>query len=152
MKTLISVVLALFVVASVQAQNHKDRVYVPVTLSGGTTMSARTVSTTLDDTTQAIDLDGFHRVFLDIVTATNDSATILLAYSRSSDGATWGAYTLFDSLAISGTVGGQKSFELPAAVMGTHRVRLRLYGSASSPLMSGSPSATFKAIIRKKYW
>ena len=151
MKTLISVVLALFVVATGYAQSQPDVKYIPKTLSAGTLMSARTVaaSTTLDDTTQSIRVGGFGKVYVHLVTSTNDSAVVLLAYSVSNDGATWGAYTLFDSLSTSGTVGANKAFELPAGAMGGEQVRIRTYGSVSG-LLSANPAPKVTTVIRKK--
>jgi hypothetical protein len=154
MKTLISVVLALFVVAGMNAQDsfRPDVKYVAKTLSAGTVMSARTVatSTSLDDTTQTISLTGFAKVYVHLVTAGNDSAGVLLAYSVSDDGATFGAYTLFDSLSTTGTVGANKAYELPAGAMGGSYVRIRTYGSEIGRT-SANPVTTLKTIIRKKY-
>jgi hypothetical protein len=149
MKTLISVVLALFVVSASYAQ-FPDVKYTPVTLGTATTMSLRVAAQALDDTTQAFRVGGFNRVFIHIITSANDSSCTRLAYSVSNDGATFGAFTLWDSLSTTGTVGANKAFELPAGAMGGEYVRVRVYGSDAA-IFSSSPTTKITTVIRKKY-
>jgi hypothetical protein len=151
MKTLISVLVAALVLVSMTyAQNPQgDNKFTPRTLSAGTSMSARTYGASYDDTTQTFRVGGFARVFVHVLTAANDSASVLLSYSVSNDGQTWGAYTLFDSLSTTGTVGANKAFELPAGAMGGEYVRIRQYYSPINRV-SASPATTVTTIIRRK--
>jgi hypothetical protein len=150
MKTLISVVLALFVVASVQAQNP-DVKFIPGTLSAGTSMVTRTCAQALDDTTVSIRVGGYSAVYVHLVTSANDSSCTRLAYSVSNDGATFGAYTLWDSLSTTGTVGANKAFALPAGALGGEYVRIRVYGSDAN-IFSSSPTTKVTTVIRKKLY
>lgn len=153
----ISIVL-LFVIASVSvfaqsnANSRQADVYIPRTLSAGTSMSARTLSTTYDDTTQGFQTRGFRSIYVGIETAANDSGRVLLAYFPSKDGVTFDAAVLFDSLSTTGTVGKVKYFELPAGAMGAHSIRLRVYGDDTVARYSANPSTTATTkIIRKHY-
>ena len=151
MKTLISVLLALFVVSASYSQRNPDSKYIPATLSAGTSMSARTYAEAYDDTTQTFRVGGFSRAFAHIVTAANDSISVLLSYSVSNDGATWGAYTLSDSLSTTGTVGANKAFAIPDGAFGGEYARIRVYGSSISRV-SANPSTTVTTIIRRKLY
>ena len=127
-------------------------VYTPRTLSAGTVMSARTLATTYDDTTQAFQTRGFVSVFVGVETAANDSGRVLLAYQPSKDGVTFDALVLVDSLVTTGTVGKVMYFQLPANAMGAHSVRVRVYGDATVATYSSNPSTTMTTkIIRKHY-
>ena len=154
MKNILISVLAVILCASVgyaQSANspNPDVVFIPRTLSAGTLMSARTDAAALDDTTQAIRVGGFSAVYIHIVTATNDSASVVLSYAPSRDGSTFGAYTTFDSLSTTGTVGANKAFALPAGGLGAEFVRIRVKGSVSA-VHSVNPATTVTTIIRKK--
>lgn len=150
MKTLISVFLALCIVSVSYAQ-MPDVKYTAVDLSDGLTMSAIACAAAMDDTTQAFRVGGFAKVYIHLITATNDSASVLLSYQVSNDGATWSGFTVFDSLSVTGTVGANKAFELPAGGMGGEYVRIRIDGSDSGR-NSSNPSTTVKVVIRKKYY
>jgi hypothetical protein len=151
MKTLISVLVAALVLVGVTySQNPQgDNKFTPRTLSAGTSMATRTVAAALDDTTQAFRVAGYGAVYIHLITATNDSATALLSYQVSNDGSTWSAFTLFDSIYVSGTVGANKAFALPAGALGGEVVRVRVHGSDSA-LKSANPSATVTTVIRRK--
>lgn len=156
MKNLLISVLALALCVSfAQAQStgspFPDQKFIPRTLSAGTSMSARTDAAALDDTTQSIRVGGFTAVYIHIVTAANDSASVVLSYACSNDGATFGAYTTFDSLSTTGTVGANKAFALPAGGLGAEFVRIRVKGSVSA-VHSTSPATTVTTVIRKKLY
>ena len=152
MRTL-SILLAVLFVASVgfsqATPGARDFVFIPKTLSVGTLMSARAFSSAYDDTTQAISLDGWNRVFVTLVTAANDSISVICSYSGSMDGSTFGQYNTLDSLSSTGTTGVNDAFELPAAAMGFQFVRVRLVYS-SIGRASANPSTTLTTYIRKK--
>lgn len=151
MKTLISVfVAALVLVGVTYAQNPQgDTKFIPTTLSVGTVMSARAVADALSDTTKTFRVGGYGKVYIHLVTATNDSANLQLSYAVSNDGSTWSAYTMWDSLVVSGTVGANRAFELPAGAMGGEYARVIVSGSDSAT-RSANPSTTVTTIIRRK--
>lgn len=142
--------LAIVLLASVStAQYQRDLYFVPQTLSGATAMSSRTYSLTYDDTTQAIGLDGVNRAFVHLISAANDSISVIVSYSTSADGSTFSAYTVLDSLSTTGTVGAVTGLELPAKAMAAHQVRIRVYASPINRV-SGSPATTITTRIRLK--
>ena len=151
MKTLISVILCLAVVVGVSYAQFPDVKYTPLTLSAGTVMSARTVADALSDTTQGFRVAGFAKVYIHLITAANDSANLQLSYAVSNDNSTYSGYTMWDSLVVSGTVGANRAFELPAGAMGGEYVRVLVSGSDSAT-RSANPSATVTTVIRKKYY
>ena len=128
-------------------------VYTPKTLFAGTSMSARALSTSFDDTTQTVIVRGYAAVYLGVETSANDSARVLTGYRVSKDGVNYvGGFTAIDSLTTTGTVGMVKYFALPAAALGAYSVQFRAYGNADIARYSDSPStlAAFK-IIRVPY-
>lgn len=153
MRTLFIAVLLVVVSGLALAQSNAnakvDDVFIPRTLSAGTSMSARTVAASLDDTTQAVRVAGFSAVVLTLQTATNDSVGLKVSYQPSFDGVTFAAtFVLIDSLTSTGTVGYQKGFPLPAAALGFNAVRFRVEGTNAG--QSGQPSATVTTRIRRK--
>ncbi len=153
MKTFVILFLSVLVASTAFGQpspGSSDHKFIPRTLSAGTSMSGRTAAAALDDTTQAISLDGWNRVFLHVYTATNDSSNTWVAYQTSQDNQTWGAFAVIDSLKSTGTTGVNKSFELPAAAMGAEFVRFRVYGSTGGVPYSANPSTTVTSVIRRK--
>lgn len=154
MKTILLSVL--FLCASVSfAQKSvsvpKPDTFIPLTLYAGTAMSARTAATTYDDTTRGFITRNYSSVYVGIETATNDSARILIAYQPSTDGVTYDAAVLFDSLSTTGTVGKIKYFALPASALGAYSCRVRVYGNAEVAGYSANPSTTVTTrIIRKQ--
>lgn len=150
MKKLILLVALLVITTGVFAQGT-DLVYIPRTLSAGTSMSARSVSSTYDDTTQAVLVKGYSQVGVVLVTATNDSCTISVSYQGSMDGSTFGQFqTLIDSLSSTGTVGVNKGFALPDAGMNFTFVRFRVYSNTASGRFSSAPAVTATTYIVKK--
>jgi hypothetical protein len=122
--------------------------FVPKTLYAGTEMSARTVSSTMSDTTKSFTCRGYQAVYVGLESATNDSLQVYLAYRISKDGSTYNAFTLLDSLSVSGTVGVANYISLPAKCMGAYDVQLRVYGNAlTGGNNSANPSATLKTYI-----
>lgn len=156
MKTFFVILLSMLFVLTAFGQSganaRQSDDYVPRTLSAGTSMSARTLSTTYSDTTQGFRTRGFSSVFVGIELAANDSGRVLISYAPSKDGVNFGPYVLFDSLVTTGTVGVYKYFQLPANAMGAHSVRVRVYGDADVAKYSANPSTTATTkIIRKHY-
>ena len=130
-----------------------DDVFIPRTLSAGTSMSARTGATTLDDTTQAVTIRGFSQVILAVQITANDSINLLIQYQPSYDGVTFFAtFQTIDSLVAStSAVLPQAGFLLPAKVMGFQAVRFRVKGQAHG-LYADSPTPKVTTrIIRKQY-
>jgi hypothetical protein len=121
--------------------------FVPKTLFAGTEMSARTASTSMDDTTQAFSCRGYQAVYVGLESATNDTVHAYLSYQISKDGSTFGAFTLLDSLSTSGTVGVANYIALPAKCLGAYSVRLRVYGNALTGIVSLNPAPTLKTYI-----
>lgn len=153
---LIAILLFLVLASEVMAQSNVNRqqadTYIPRTLSAGTLMSARTGSTSLDDTTQYFSTRGFSKVYVGIETAANDSVRALVSFQPSKDGVNFSAFVLFDSLNSSGTVGVIKYFALPDNAMGAEGVRVRIYSNADLNKWSSAPSTTVTTkIIRKHY-
>ena len=146
---ILAMVLAVSVGFAQATPDDKDFTFIPKTLSAGTSMSARAFSASYDDTTQAISTSGWSRIFVTLVTAANDSISVLCSYQGSANGATWGQLTSLDSLSSTGTVGVNTAFELPAKAMGFEFVRIRLVYSTIARA-SGSPSTTLTTYIRKK--
>lgn len=128
-----------------------DDVFIPRTLSAGTSMSARTDAAGLLDTTQAIQLRGYSQATVIVQTLTNDSVGLRVDYQPSFDGVTFAAtFVLIDSLSSTGTVGYQKAFAIPAGVMGFQAIRIRIKGTDAAH--SANPSATVTTrIVRKQY-
>ena len=144
--------LVLFLVfSSLAFSQSKDKVEIPRLLSAGTSMSARTAATTLDDTTQAISVRGYDKVILTIQVAANDTANLLVQVQPSFDGVTFDAtFDTIDSLVnTTSAVLPQQGFELPDKYLGFQAVRFRVKGQAWG-LYAGSPVATVTTrIIRK---
>ena len=144
--------LVLFLVfSSLALSQSKDKVEIPRLLSAGTSMSARTAATTLDDTTQAISVRGYDKVILTIQVAANDTANLLVQVQPSFDGVTFDAtFDTIDSLVnTTSAVLPQQGFELPDKYLGFQAVRFRVKGQAWG-LYAGSPVATVTTrIIRK---
>lgn len=158
MKSISILFLSVFVTVGLFAQSgayhpsYLNETYIPKTLSASTAMSARTLSTTYDDTTQGFQVRRFSKVYIGLVTAANDSARVLLSYAQSDDGQTYSNYVLWDSLSTTGTVDKVKYFELPADVMGAYSVRIRAFGNADVNRYSANPSTTLTVkIIRKQH-
>lgn len=152
MKNLISVVFVLLFTAGFVSAQVAMKTYdasTPKTLTAGTSMSARTASTSMDDTTQAFSFRGYHAVYVGLESATNDTVHSYLAYQVSKDGVTYGAFTLLDSLSSTGTVGVANYIQLPAKALGAPYVRLRVYGIASNGAVSINPSPTLTTSIVK---
>lgn len=142
--------LAMVLLASVSmAQYQRDIYFVPQTLYASTAMSSRAYTAAYDDTTKAIGLDGVNRAFVHIVTAVNDSISVIVSYQTSADGVTFGAFTVLDSLSTTGTVGAVTGLELPAKAMAAHQVRIRVYASTIARV-SANPSTTVTTRIRLK--
>ena len=81
---------------SLALSQSTDKVEIPRRLSAGTSMSARTAATTLDDTTQAISVRGYDAVILTLQVLANDSANFLVQVQPSFDGVTFDA--TFDTI------------------------------------------------------
>lgn len=115
--------------------------FIPQTLSAGTLMSARSVTSAYDDTTKYFRTRGFSKVYVGLETSANDSVRVLLSYAPTYDGVAFDAYvTAFDSLTTTGTVGKIKYVELPANAMGAYGVRLRVYANTDVLRYSDSPT------------
>ena len=128
-----------------------DDVYIPRTLSAGTSMSTRTDAAALLDTTQSIQVRGFAQVIITLQTFTNDSVGIRVSYQPSFDGVTYAAtFVVIDSLSTTGTVGYQKGFVLPQAAMGFHSVRVRVDGTSAAHSVNPAATVTTR-IARKQY-
>jgi len=149
-------VVALLLVASLAFAQAPIAVYgdtfVPKTLSAGTSMTARTLSTTFADTTQTFVTRGLAACYLSLETATNDSMRILIGYRTTKDGTNFNAWVVFDSLVSTGTVGIFKTFTLPGVVLASYGTQIKVYGSAFDSPYSANPSATLTTkIIRVPY-
>jgi hypothetical protein len=130
---------------------QSDYVFIPRTLSAGTLMSARSYTSSSDDTTQAISTDGWNRGFVHIVFSTNDSCNMIVAYQTSRDNATWGtAFTTIDSAKSTGDTGYNLAVELPAGAMGAGFIRVRVYASTAGVPFSANPSTAVTTILRLK--
>jgi len=139
------------VFTSLALSQSTDKVAIPRTLSAGTSMSARTAATTLDDTTQAISVRGYDAVILTLQVAANDSANFLVQVQPSFDGVTFDAtFDTIDSLVnTTSAVLPQQAFELPTKYLGFQAVRFRVKGQAHG-LYADSPAPTVTTrIIRK---
>jgi len=155
MKQLIIIALILLSVVSVYSQ-RQDILYPDVsygrTLTAGTTMSARTAATTLDDTTRGFNTRGYAKVYIGLELAANDSANpLFVAYQVSKNGSTWSALTVLDSANFVGTVGDSKYFELPANAMGAYQARVRVYGRVGGGYSAGPVTTVATKIIRIPY-
>src|SRR3990167_3233192 len=149
MKKLLVLFLVMF--SSYAISQTTDNVSIPRTLSAGTSMSARTGATTLDDTTQAINVRGYEKVILTLQGAANDSANYLVQVQPSYDCVTFDAtFDTIDSLVnTTSAVLPQQGFELPTKYLGFQAVRFRVKGQAHG-LYADSPAPTVTTrIIRK---
>lgn len=154
MKNLISVVFVLLFTAGMVSAQVAVKTYdvsTPKTLYAGTSMSGRTASTSMDDTTQAYNFRGLQAVYVGLESATNDTVKVYVAYQVSKDGSTYGAFVLHDSLSSTGTVGVANYIALPAKALGAPYTRIRVYGIASNGAVSINPSPTVTTSIMKVY-
>lgn len=140
-------VLFLFSFAFAQVAVKNTDNFIPKTLTAGVEMSARAFADASDDTTQAFSCRGYHAVYVGLEGSTNDSVRAYLAYQISKDGTTYGAFTLLDSLAVTGTVGLANYIQLPAKCMGAYSVRLRVYGIAANGAQSINPAPKLKTYV-----
>ena len=148
-KIALILVMSAFVFAQNSAIQHYSDPYIPSTDYAGTLMSARTLSTSYDDTTKSITTRGYADVFVGLETAANDSGRVLVAYAPSKDGVTFDAFVALDSLVTTGTVGKIKYIRLPDNAMGAYAVKVRLYGDANVDKYSANPSTTLTTRIIK---
>jgi hypothetical protein len=150
MKKLISVI-SVFLFCSIalgqSVQNKTTDNFVPKTLFAGTEMSARSATTSMDDTTRAFTCRGYQAVYVGLESAANDTVKAYLSYQISKDGSTYNAFTLFDSLSTSGTVGVANYIQLPAKCMGAYDVRVRVFGNALNGIVSLNPAPTVTTYV-----
>jgi len=153
MKTYIALFLALFVSASVMAQNPSYNPYVdvfkPSTNYAGTLMSLRSVTTAYDDTTKAIFTRGFGAVYVSLQSSANDSIRVLVSYAASEDGVVYGSFIAVDSLISISGVGTVKFIPLPAAALGAYSVKVRVRGNSDVVTYSDSPTTKLTTKIVK---
>jgi hypothetical protein len=149
MKRLILLAVLLLVTTGLFAQGADVR-FVPKTLTAGTSMSARSVGSTFDDTTQSILVKGYSYVGISLVSATNDSVALLVSVQGSTDGYTFGSFRLIDSLSSTGTVGVNRGIELNSGGYAFTHVRFRVYNNTAELSYSSSPSTTVTVNVAKK--
>jgi len=112
-----NVIALMFVLSFAYAQTVSHSTFTPKTLFDGTDMSARTASTSMDDTTRAFACRGYQAVYVGLESATNDTVHAYVSYQVSKDGVTYGALAVVDSLSVSGTVGVATYIPLPATAL-----------------------------------
>lgn len=128
-------------------------VFTPKTLYAGTSMSARTASTTLDDTTRALVVRGYAAVYVGFETAANDSAALYLSYRTSKDGTNFNAagFTSIDSLKFTSGTGTLKYMALPTAALGAYAVQFRVQGQAWGAYSSNPSTTVTTKVVRVPY-
>ena len=126
-------------------------VFVPSTLTAGTSMTARVAATTLDDTTRAFTSRGYAGIAIGLETSVNDSASLYVAYQFSKDGSVWSAFAVVDSFIASGLVGASKYVPLPTQALYAQQVRARVYGSSWGDYSPGTTTKVTTKVIRVPY-
>lgn len=155
MKNLLISLVALAFVASMATAQHRGDLsrydqYVPNTLDGVSAMTALTVATSLDDTTNSIDTRGWGYVGVNLK-ASADSVGVLVAVQGSVDGINWSTFTTVDSLiSRTTTVADQEGFAMPDDFLSFPYLRVRLTGSADGNFGANpTPTVAVKVVRRK---
>ena len=114
-------------------------------LTGGvyTRIQDRSYSGGVTDTSDYIPVRDHKTVYVSLMT--KDSATILIDYSVSVDGANWSAYTVKDSLSNATSDNGFKSVDFTSTVLGFNYARFRFRTSALAFAL-GTTTPTYSAI------
>lgn len=110
--------------------------------SNGTAINGKSYTGSTGDTTEILNL--FNHKTLYVTVQSQDSTTILVAYSYSNDGANFTAYVTKDSLSHSADGVGVKSIDFTSILLGASYARFRFTHSALA-FAVGTTSPTYNA-------